>query len=414
MTASWKTKAYKNKFGFEHYGVDMVSAAGDKTLWASGSGTVVSVGSDNVVGNVVAICYPNAFNHKSGETRDVVFRYFHLASIAVKPGQSVTKDTRIGQYGNTGTVGTGAHLHIEADTDTAHPLYSPTVNSSSFLSGRIMGANDKTMTSPLDWLHRKADAPDNQTYMTVADAFIAAGDKTIPVHTDTPVSPAKTVILSPENRPAPHGIYAGYSGVYEHDVMCEIADITKSLLKAVGITVYIPPRDMPLEQRKAWANSHDTAALIAFHSNGADGKARGLEVMYSDTLAAFPAHIAASKRLSKALHKEILSVYQGADRGIRKDYRRFGEIMRVNAPSAYIEFAFHDNADDARFIVEGKQRLAEAVCKAVCGFMGVELKKPETPSTDELSALRAKISALENQVSELSKKLQKIHEITEG
>ncbi len=180
LTASMKTAAYKTKFGFEHYGVDMVSTAGDRTLWASGNGTVVAAGNDSVVGNVVAVLYPAAANHKNNAAQDVILRYYHLAGIEVTVGQAVTKDVKLGQYGNTGSMSMAPHLHMEADTDTAHPLYSPTVNSSSLLKGRSAGANDKTMSSPLDWLHCKSDDPDNQTYTTAGDAYIKPEDKTIP------------------------------------------------------------------------------------------------------------------------------------------------------------------------------------------------------------------------------------------
>jgi len=180
LTASWKTAAYRVRFGFEHYGADMVSTAGDRILWASGNGTVVAAGWDNVVGNAVAVSYPGALNHRTGKVNGLILRYFHLESIAVKVGQAINKDTRLGFYGKTGSMDMANHLHLEADTDTQHPLYSPTVNSSNFLKGRALGANDKTMTSPLDWLHCKTNAPDYQAYSTANDAFIAPGDKAIP------------------------------------------------------------------------------------------------------------------------------------------------------------------------------------------------------------------------------------------
>ena len=180
LTASWKTAAYRVRFGFQHYGADIISTSADRTLWASGNGTVVSRGFDSVVGNVVAVSYPGAINHRSGKASDLILRYFHLESIAVQVGQAVNKDTRLGIYGRTGSMNMANHLHLEADTDTKHPLFSPTVNSSSYLRGRAFGANDKTMSSPLDWLHCKTDAPDYQAYSTAGDSFIAPADKTIP------------------------------------------------------------------------------------------------------------------------------------------------------------------------------------------------------------------------------------------
>lgn len=174
LTASMKTDSYRRRFGFEHYGVDMVCTSGSRTLYASGNGKVVAAGRDRVVGNVVAVCYPNALHRPTGKAMDVVFRYYHLETILVKEGERVTKDTRLGVYGNTGSLKMA--LHLEADTDVAHPLYSPTVGSSDFLRGRTQGANDKTLSSPVEWLHRKTSAPDNQTYATAGDSYISGQD----------------------------------------------------------------------------------------------------------------------------------------------------------------------------------------------------------------------------------------------
>lgn len=179
LTASWKTQAYLARFGYVHYGADMVSAQGDRTLWASGAGTVLAAGNDSVVGKVIAIYYPNAQNHVDASVRDLILRYFHLDSVLVKPGDRVTKDTRLGLYGNTGSMSMACHLHLEADTDTKYPLYSPTVLRSGFLKGRALGATDASMTNPLSWLHCKTSAPDRQTYATANDAYIRAEDAQI-------------------------------------------------------------------------------------------------------------------------------------------------------------------------------------------------------------------------------------------
>lgn len=48
------------------------------------------------------------------------------------------------------------------------------------MKGTAVGANDKTMTNPLEWIYRKTSAPENQTYTTTADAYIRTEDKTVP------------------------------------------------------------------------------------------------------------------------------------------------------------------------------------------------------------------------------------------
>lgn len=257
LTASMKTAAYKNKYGYEHYGADMVSSAGDRILWASGNGTVVATGNDNVVGNVVAVMYPDAVNHRTGEFEDIVLRYFHLQSIEVKTGQTVTKDTKLGIYGNTGMMQMANHLHLEADTDTEHPVYSPTVLSSSFLKGRSVGANDITMTSPLDWLHTKADAPDYQQYTTVADEFIDNKDKTIPAYSGKNASD--------DGRDKIDGI-----DVSEHNGIVDFAKVAASGIKFVFIRLGWAGWDGAIEEN----NGLDSK----FHDNIKAAIAAGMHV----------------------------------------------------------------------------------------------------------------------------------------
>lgn len=180
LTASYKSSAYTTKYGLTHYGCDIVSTVYDRNLRASGTGKVVAAGRDSVVGNVVAVLYPQALNRVTGQIKDVVLRYFHLASIGVKVGSSVTKDTLLGVYGNTGQLPMSPHLHLESDTDTARPLYSPTVLNSSLLRGRSKGATDATMQNPLMWLHCKRTAPDNQSWTTAGDSYIRTEDKVMP------------------------------------------------------------------------------------------------------------------------------------------------------------------------------------------------------------------------------------------
>lgn len=175
VTASMKTKSYEEKFHCVHYGIDMVSSQGNRTVYASGDGEVLETGEDSVVGNVVAVRYPQA-ESRNGDVCDIVLRYFHLEKTFVKKGDRLCKDTQIGHYGNTGAMKMAMHLHLEADTDTVHPLFSPTVLRSSFLHGRSAGATDATVCNPLDWLFCKQSPPDCQSYSTVRDIYIRQED----------------------------------------------------------------------------------------------------------------------------------------------------------------------------------------------------------------------------------------------
>ncbi|MBU5419594.1 M23 family metallopeptidase [Acetanaerobacterium sp. MSJ-12] len=161
LTASYKWRdAYKRQFKATHYGQDMT---GGPIVYAQGNGTVAFAGWDNVCGWVVGIVYKDCYSWYYKTVSDITGRYYHMADVRVKPGQRVTKDTRIGTVGNTGKYTTGAHLHVELDTDTKYPNYTPTLaGNSNILKKGTRGAKDTTV-DPMRWTHTKASAPDNQT-----------------------------------------------------------------------------------------------------------------------------------------------------------------------------------------------------------------------------------------------------------
>lgn len=159
VTASYKTTAYRARFGFSHYGADMVCFSGQNTVFASGNGVVAAAGPDYLLGNVVIVRYNDVFNHRTGRSMNVIARYYHLASILVNCGKVVTSNTRIALYGNTGKYSAGAHLHLEFDSNTAEPRMSKTIAGNSNL---ILAAPADTTIDPFTLLHCKVSAPDCQ------------------------------------------------------------------------------------------------------------------------------------------------------------------------------------------------------------------------------------------------------------
>ena len=158
LTAGYKNANYKKQFGYTHYGVDCTDLTKkDTTIWASGKGEVTHTGWSNSGGNVVIIVYKDCLL-TDGSVKDLTIRYFHLDKISVKVGQKVTKDTRIGYYGNTGA-SSGAHLHFEIDTDIKYPNYTPQIAKS---NGVLKAGTDSTI-NPVKALYVKNTAPDYQS-----------------------------------------------------------------------------------------------------------------------------------------------------------------------------------------------------------------------------------------------------------
>ena len=56
------------------------------------------------------------------------------------------------------------------------------------------------------------------------------------------------------------------------------------------------------------------------------------------------------------------------------------EVNSAKAYTAYIEVAFHDNEEEAKWITEHTVEIAEAICKGICNYYGVEYVPADAPA----------------------------------
>lgn len=160
----------------KHYGVDFIGRtfSSDNRFFASGQGIVMGVNhnSGDILGKWVAVKYYNV----AGYNRDLIARYYHMARVDVRVGQTVSLNTILGVYGTTGTYSTGNHIHLEFDTDIKYWNYTPTLtgNSGYGLKAGIRGAGDTTI-NPLFVVRIKDSAPENQKCSVVNDGVWCSG-----------------------------------------------------------------------------------------------------------------------------------------------------------------------------------------------------------------------------------------------
>lgn len=171
LTAGYKNANYRKQFGYSHYGIDMTDKAkSNKTVWGSGNGEVTHCGWHPSGGNVVVVVYRDC-ELTNGQVRDLAVRYYHLEKINVKVGQKITKDSRLGLYGNTGA-SSGAHLHIEIDTDVKYPNYTPQTGK----SNDVLKAGSDSTINPVTALWVKKTSPDNQSVTNAGYDTVASSD----------------------------------------------------------------------------------------------------------------------------------------------------------------------------------------------------------------------------------------------
>ncbi|MBQ1392848.1 MAG: M23 family metallopeptidase [Lachnospiraceae bacterium] len=116
---NWSTY-YKAKNG-DHLGIDIKSQTGDTNVYAFADGTVTQSGWNSANGNCVVIAHTI-----SGKT--VYIFYGHLQSRSVSVGQKVSKGSKIGIIGNTGSSSTGVHLHFAITTQNSCGTWGYTQN----------------------------------------------------------------------------------------------------------------------------------------------------------------------------------------------------------------------------------------------------------------------------------------------
>lgn len=259
VTAGYKNSNYQQQFGFRHYGTDLTSTNSDRTVWGSGVGTVLLAGYDNVLGNVLVIRYDNC-QLTTGATKNLIQRIFHLDRIDVKQGQSITKDTRIGLYGNTGKYTTGPHLHVEFDTDTSYPSYSPTISTSS----NIIKAGTDSTVRPAEVMYVKNSAPDYQTVVGASNSNCwTKGDVMYPKYSES----APDGDVGASYYPKPNYIGTSLVGALDAIGVDSSFDNREKIAKANGITDYTGTAD----QNNKLLNLLMSGRLIRPASAGEDG-----------------------------------------------------------------------------------------------------------------------------------------------
>lgn len=183
----------------------------------------------------------------------------------------------------------------------------------------------------------------------------------------------RRVFLSPSTQE--HNIGHGGYGTEELR-MNQVADVIERVLKVHGIAVFRNQPEWSLARVVRESNLIRPDIHLAIHSNAGGG--RGAEVF-----AIQPG--TSGDKLAKAVYSELESITPSADRGVK--YRdSLYELKFTKAPAAIVEVAFHDNPEDAKWILENVEGIGVAIAKGVLTFWGTKFIKDKAclPPIDRL------------------------------
>ena len=171
----------------------------------------------------------------------------------------------------------------------------------------------------------------------------------------------KVVFLSPSTQEFNVG-YGDY-GTEEYR-MNRITDIVEELLKNQGYTVYRNNPDEKLSAAVRKSNEIGPDIHVALHSNASG---QGYNAQGSEIFANRPN--TPGDKLANYIYDEIMKIYPDSSKGRGVLFTSsLYEIIRTNAPAVLLEVAFHDNKDDANWIINNEAEIAQAVVNGINNY----------------------------------------------
>lgn len=194
---------------------------------------------------------------------------------------------------------------------------------------------------------------------------------------------AKNVYISPSHQP--ENMYSGFTNLSEKDSMEKLASALGSILQSRGYNVNICYMDGCVTERKAslygkngakWFESVGANGVyIALHSNatGTGGIANGPVAFYLGSNAN-------SKKFTQLVCNHIEGLYKANGRKTRTCFRDNGNLGEIqgfysnsnssNSGATLVEVGFHDNVEEASWIVNNYDSIAKALADAIDEYVG--------------------------------------------
>lgn len=183
------------------------------------------------------------------------------------------------------------------------------------------------------------------------------------------------IYLSPSTQE--YNLYYDGAGSEEY-YMNLIADAMEPYLTASGIEFVRNTPEMTAASSIAASNAGNFDAHVALHSNASPpstpGALRGTDVYYSPSSAR-------GRYLAELIAAQLRTIYPLPDRVQIRPTTSIGEVTRTRAPAVLIEFAYHDNPEDADWIRNNIDPIAQAVVRALCEFFGIPFLTPQPIQT---------------------------------
>ena len=171
----------------------------------------------------------------------------------------------------------------------------------------------------------------------------------------------KIIYLSPSAQE--YNIGVGDYGSEEYR-MNRIADLVENKLKNQGYMVYRNNPNNTLREIVEESNRISPNIHVALHSNASGGniEGRGPEI-YANREGTPGA------RLAQDIYDQIIKIYPESNKGRGVLFTNsLYEIINTLAPAVLLEIAFHDNEEDANWIIQNEDKIAQAIVDGINNY----------------------------------------------
>lgn len=180
------------------------------------------------------------------------------------------------------------------------------------------------------------------------------------------------VYLSPSTQEFNPYIIGGNEELY----MNQIADEIEPYFRACGINFTRNRLDMTAAQIIEASNQGQYDLHLALHSNASpdsiSGTLQGTDVFYDP-------RSTRGRRAAELIAEGLRKIYPRPQLVTAISTTTIGEVYKVRAPSVLVEFAYHDNVEDATWIVQNIQPIARSVSQSVARYFGLPFLEPQSP-----------------------------------
>lgn len=169
----------------------------------------------------------------------------------------------------------------------------------------------------------------------------------------------KKIYISPSSQPA--NTYA-VGATNEQEQCRKIAAALEAALVRCGFTAKAGLSGT-MYTRVAESNAENARLHLPIHTNAFDGKVAGLRIMVYRKGGE-------AEAIAQAIMDHLAPITPGASDGISAQPQLY-EINSSKALCVYVEVGFHDNPQEAQWIIDHTGEIAEAICQGLCSHYGL-------------------------------------------